>query len=476
MSKMFKCVMESEDYPNFYTMAFNSAYLISKNAEIKKLDKNLPNFQRKNRNGKCNIVILLKTGEETRINRDALMAHTFLEVPELYKDTYNYITHLDGNRLNDALDNLIWVNRGDSIRINFNNKLLDIRNKWNIPEYCESDKYFYPNSVKCEFKNDFYYLPTIENPFVINKNGTVWDLENDEERSTSVSTSGYFVVPVRRGGKWIQYPHHRFLAELFVAKPSRHFNVPYELLEVNHIDGIKTNNLLSNLEWVTSKENLEHAILNGLKSFHPVLCKDIRNNSIIEFQNPTRASKAFGITQKSMYKRLGSGIAGYRTKNWCVFKFKDDKPWSELKPHHYEQDRWDINEGAWFGEDTRVLNGKVHICSNLQYLCEQVGISYLDVQLHRQKYGEEALYHGWKIIQDEDPKRDVIERMLVDSKKRVAPRRTIRVTNITTGESYDSESLSKAATALGIRPTRLCSKLKKYPSWEFNGYSFEALN
>ena len=50
---------------------------------------------------------------------------------------------------------------------------------------------------------------------------------------------------------------HRIVAEHFVENP-------YQLPEVNHIDGNKKNNFFKNLEWVTRKQNCEHASRNGL--------------------------------------------------------------------------------------------------------------------------------------------------------------------------------------------------------------------
>ena len=56
--------------------------------------------------------------------------------------------------------------------------------------------------------------------------------------------------------RYIQYAH-RLVAKYFL---SNHLNHP----EVNHIDGVKSNNHVDNLEWVTIQENKNHAVKNGL--------------------------------------------------------------------------------------------------------------------------------------------------------------------------------------------------------------------
>lgn len=75
-------------------------------------------------------------------------------------------------------------------------------------------------------------------------------------RNHSVGVDGYPTVTIRHK----KLPIHRLVATHFIAPDDN----PDRKL-VNHIDGNKLNNKVSNLEWVTHAENAAHAIRLGLR-------------------------------------------------------------------------------------------------------------------------------------------------------------------------------------------------------------------
>lgn len=80
-----------------------------------------------------------------------------------------------------------------------------------------------------------------------------------KELSIGLQNSGYQKVTIGYQGKSHNRLVHRLVLLSFTCLLPN-----YLRLQVNHKDGIKTNNNLSNLEWVTQEENMAHAIANNL--------------------------------------------------------------------------------------------------------------------------------------------------------------------------------------------------------------------
>lgn len=132
-----------------------------------------------------------------------------------------------------------------------------------------------------------------------------------------VNGSGYLQLCLCKGGQQKNHRVHRLVAENFIGEPE------LEDSQVNHIDGVKTNNSLSNLEWVSRSENLKHAVKTGL--FTPK-----KNGEHNRFKSPMQIYKdgfgyiAFGASQ---IRRLGfktSSVYGCANgkQTWAGNKFK----------------------------------------------------------------------------------------------------------------------------------------------------------
>ncbi|QEE50332.1 hypothetical protein FUA48_12310 [Flavobacterium alkalisoli] len=67
-----------------------------------------------------------------------------------------------------------------------------------------------------------------------------------------LSKYGYYRVHLMKEGKSFIAMVHRLIAEAFIPNPN---NKP----QVNHINLIRTDNRIENLEWMTNKENMRHA-------------------------------------------------------------------------------------------------------------------------------------------------------------------------------------------------------------------------
>lgn len=107
---------------------------------------------------------------------------------------------------------------------------------------------------------------------VINEAGEVTNLKTNNKIKPCLFKIGYFVYSINEDGHMYKRYLHRLLAEAFIPNPE---NKP----QINHIDGNKQNNALDNLEWVTNKENCQHAVRTKLHTYTRVCdeetCKKI---------------------------------------------------------------------------------------------------------------------------------------------------------------------------------------------------------
>lgn len=117
----------------------------------------------------------------------------------------------------------------------------------------------------------------------------------------SVGSGGYMFVNLRKNGVQKRKSIHRLVASTFVPNPN-------DKPEVNHIDGCKTNNCVSNLEWVTRSENQKHAHANIPRKPYkgtprPTLRK-LNERQVVEIRTKaeTQASYAmrFGVSKHAI--------------------------------------------------------------------------------------------------------------------------------------------------------------------------------
>jgi hypothetical protein len=137
-----------------------------------------------------------------------------------------------------------------------------------------------------------------------------------------VNDRGYLRVNLYKLGKIKTLKVHRIVAIEFIPNPDKK-------KQVNHIDGIKINNYISNLEWNTGHENIKHSWKIGLRK--PLVFTDLhrqrigiaKSKQVINYLNGEvyesirQASLAYSISAPYLSRMLNG-----KCKNYTSLKYK----------------------------------------------------------------------------------------------------------------------------------------------------------
>lgn len=150
-------------------------------------------------------------------------------------------------------------------------------------------------------ENSWGYIPEWEGYYQASTNGAIRSVDRltasrpakGKILKPSLQNSGYLIVGLCRGKKTKTILVHRAVALTFIPNPE---GKKY----VNHKDGNKLNNSVSNLEWCTFSENIQHSYDNGSR-----VISDRHKEGLIAFNKETKSKIVY------QYDSSGNFVKAY---------------------------------------------------------------------------------------------------------------------------------------------------------------------
>lgn len=138
-----------------------------------------------------------------------------------------------------------------------------------------------------------------------------------------INSYGYETVMLSKNNKKKIFLVHRLVSYAFI--PNK-----YNKKEVNHINGVKTDNTASNLEWCTRSENQQHAYDNNLEKrkfgknnpmAKQVYQYDLKWNFIKEWDSVNDAIRGLGLKSPNIHGCCKGTILSSGGYKWSYEKF-----------------------------------------------------------------------------------------------------------------------------------------------------------
>lgn len=144
-----------------------------------------------------------------------------------------------------------------------------------------------------------------EGLYRISNLGRVKSIKRNKILKNQINNKGYFYIQLWRDGISVSNPIHRLVAIAFIPNPNSY-------PEVNHKNGIKMDNRIEKLEWVSAKQNTQHAFEMGLQIpkkgeqcfLSKLTSKDVSKIRQMKIINPTLTNrylaKMFDVSDRNI--------------------------------------------------------------------------------------------------------------------------------------------------------------------------------
>ena len=315
---------------------------------------------------------------------------------------------------------------------------------------------FTPTEIK-EYPG-FYEIPGYSN-YAVSKDGKVLNLFTGNLMTPFKMPNGYRGIHTIHSddGKKVAL-QHRLVALAFIDPEGRDTST----LQVNHKNGIKSCNEISNLEWCTAKENDEHAGAMGLSpKCIPIDVRDSLTGEEWHFPSFIECGKHFNVSKDVIRNRIILCQGGSRVfPEWKQYRIHSTDPWPTKctsKPM-----------GRNVPVDIKDLaTGEVISCRNMSKAAEYLGIS-LTRLFCRMQDTYQPIFPGFKQVKLSSDKEwrkssDSVAELLSNKGSKL-----VAVCDTKTGETTYFKSCVAAAKANGILPTTLHERLRSHGATVFS--------
>lgn len=298
----------------------------------------------------------------------------------------------------------------------------------------------------------YYVIPAFPN-YAISKEGRVVNWKSGKWLHGYKSALGYHYFHLR-GHLGIErvVGRHRLLGSVF--KPPK---ANEENLVINHLDGVKGQDTIENLEWTTQQGNIEHAGALGLSpKCKPISVRNAVSGEVKHYPSIIEYARVSGMTKDAIIHRL---------------KFGESRLFPELRQYRYRNDNklWFIptvveNTKIRFGKERSVkvryvLTGLEEEFSSLTLTAWQFGVTPAAMSQRLARTGQPVFpeYVQFKWADDISPWRDITDARL--ELEKTTGMRVVLVYSEIGDPTLEFASAVECAKAMNLKPTALNYRL-----------------